>query len=245
MAGALIGLSGWSYDSWRDDFYRDVPKKDWLAHYATVFSAVEINATFYGQQRPSTLEKWRASVPDGFSFVVKANRFLTHTRRLAVERDSITKARRQCQPLGEQAAAVLYQLPASFRKDLVRLQRFADLLQRHFRGPQHCFELRHPSWFDAETERCLDDNGLVNVISDAADWPRFDAVTGPASYLRLHGHSRTYRSRYSRGLLTGFAERARGWLAAGRGVYAFFDNTDEGHAPSDARRFRELLEGGG
>lgn len=242
MSGNLhIGLSGWTYDDWKDNFYEGVAKKRWLEHYASVFDAVEINATFYGQQRESTLKKWKNSVPGGFRFAVKANRYVTHTKRLKVEEDSIVKARNQCDPLGEKAAAVLWQFPANFQKDLERLENFARMLRKRFRRLPHCLEFRHTSWFDDETAEMMDNYGLCNVISDASNWPIWGRTTGDTAYVRLHGHTQTYHSRYSDELLGEYADKARQWLDRELAVHVYFDNTDSGHAPDDAKRFREML----
>jgi ribonuclease/clavin/mitogillin len=44
----FIGTSGWTYDHWKGRFYpENLPKKGWFDYYASQFSAVEVNATFY------------------------------------------------------------------------------------------------------------------------------------------------------------------------------------------------------
>lgn len=243
MQGALyIGLSGWSYDDWKTGFYAGVAKKNWLVHYASVFDAVEINATFYGRQRDSTLEKWRESVPENFRFAVKAHRYVTHVKRLNVDESSVDKARAQCAPLGRKAAAVLWQFPANFQKNMERLEHFAGMLAERFRDPPHCLEFRHTSWFDNEVRRLLEQHGLAHVISDAPDWPLWDAVTSNIAYVRLHGHDETYRSSYSDGMLKEYAAKTKAWLNAGLTVHVYFDNTEFGKAPDDALRFKRMLE---
>ena len=71
--------------------------------------------------------------------------------------------------------------------------------------------------------------------SDAADWPRWDAVTARFVYVRLHGHAITYASAYAPRTLAHWADRIARWRSAGRDVFAFFDNTDAGCVPRDAR----------
>jgi uncharacterized protein YecE (DUF72 family) len=60
--------------------------------------------------------------------------------------------------------------------------------------------------------------------------------------VRLHGHTNTYHSRYSDELLGEYADKTRDWLDRGLSVHVYFDNTDAGHAPEDARRFWEMLK---
>ena len=77
MSGRIVvGVGGWTYDPWRETFYpKSVPKKDELTYAASVLTAIEVNGTFYRSQTPATFAKWRASVPDGFVFALKAPRF--------------------------------------------------------------------------------------------------------------------------------------------------------------------------
>jgi uncharacterized protein YecE (DUF72 family) len=83
MGEAFIGTSGWQYAHWQGQFYpRGLPQKDWLNFYAQDFSAVEVNATFYQQMRPETFKNWRKIVGPDFTFTIKANRFITHIKRL-------------------------------------------------------------------------------------------------------------------------------------------------------------------
>ena len=114
-----VGLSGWSYDEWRHGFYAGVKRRDWLAHYARHFPAVEINASFYGRLKPETWARWRDSTPPDFRFAAKANRFLTHRRSLAVTNDEVARQRDEVAVLGGKLAALLWQCPARDRKSVV------------------------------------------------------------------------------------------------------------------------------
>ena len=76
---------------------------------------------------------------------------------------------------------------------------------------------------------------MAVCLSDAADWSPWDAVTTDLVYVRLHGHTRTYASRYSHALLEQWADKTRRWLAGGgRDVHVYFDHDSEGAAPLDA-----------
>jgi len=241
MAGLLIGTSGWNYDEWKDGFYAGVKRRDRLPHYAARFDAVEINATFYRLQKPDTLAHWRDQTPAGFRFAIKANRYLTHNKRLKDPRVPIELERNNARALDPKLAAVLWQLPGNLRKNLPRLQGFCQALTA-WDGVHHAVEFRHRSWFDDETARCLDDHGIGSCQSDAADWPMWDIATGNVVYIRLHGHSRTYASRYAGSSLERWAAAIRRWRREGRSVHVYFDNTAEGAAPRDALRLRSMLD---
>ena len=78
-----VGLSGWTYKSWRGRFYPEgLPHKRELAHIGALFPTVEINGTFYGTQKPASFQRWFAETPDDFVFSLKGPRFATNRRVL-------------------------------------------------------------------------------------------------------------------------------------------------------------------
>lgn len=104
-------------------------------------------------------------------------------------------------------------------------------------GLRHALEPRHPSFGSAEAAAALAENGVALVWSDSpGSWPTWERDTAPFRYVRLHGHSRLYTSRYSDRSLDAWAERCRAWSAAGEDVHVYFDNDANGHAPHDAAR---------
>lgn len=74
MGSALIGTSGWSYPSWRPDFYpAGVANEDFLSFYSERFPTVELNSTGYRLPSEEQFGRWAAATPDGFRFAVKAS----------------------------------------------------------------------------------------------------------------------------------------------------------------------------
>ena len=243
MAGqAFIGTSGWTYDSWRDDFYEGRPAKDWLRFCAARFTGIEVNATHYRLQNMQTFRRWREETPPAFRFAIKAHRYLTHNRKLKDPLPSIRLERSRAAGLGDKLAAVLWQLPENFHCNLERLAGFARAL-RVWRRARHVVEFRHPSWFDAEVAACLREHRIAVCQSDAADWPLWDAVTTDLVYVRLHGHELTYASNYSERELGAWARKVRHWMREGRDVHVYFDNDAYGYAPRDAVRLIALVPG--
>lgn len=240
MGSAYIGTSGWNYDTWKHDFYRGVPKRAWLEHAADMFTGLEINGSFYRLQHESTLRDWSERTPESFRFTMKGHRYITHTKRLADADDTVPRSRQAALALGDKLAAVVWQLPANFHKDLPRLEAFANALER-WPETRHALELRHASWFDDEVASLLERAGLAVCMSDAPDWPMWEAVTSDLVYVRLHGHTRKYASSYSRPHLERWAERTRAWLEEGRDVHIYFDNDAEGAAPKNAQTLLQML----
>ena len=236
-----IGTSGWSYNSWKDDFYRDIPRRYWLRFCAQRFTALEVNATFYRLQRKETFARWREETPAGFRFAIKGNRYLTHNKGLADPARSIRMDREAAQGLRGKLAVVLWQLPRTFEKDATRLDTFAAALQG-WPEARHALEFRHPSWFDSEVADCLRAHRIAVCWSDAADWPLWGTVTTDLVYVRLHGHTRTYASAYSNASLTHWADRVCEWLQQDHDVHVYFDNDSEGAAPRDATRLIQMIK---
>lgn len=234
----FIGTSGWNYDDWRESFYGGVPRKQWLAHCGRRFSGIEVNATFYRFMGREVMERWRDAVPDGFAFAVKGSRLVTHLHRLG-DFSSLPDQRRAAAGLGAKLAVVLWQLPANFASDAARLRRFVRALER-WPEPRHAIEFRHPSWFTGETAGILADAAIAACQSDSPEWPLWDRLTTDFVYARLHGHRRLYCSNYGEASLKSWARRIAGWRHRGRTVHVYFDNTDEGRAPRNAVRLREL-----
>src|SRR5262249_27149262 len=84
MSRAYIGTSGWNYKHWwNNEFYqKELKPSQWLEFFAEHFDTVEINNSFYRLPQEETFKNWRKRVPEGFTFAVKASRFLTHIKRL-------------------------------------------------------------------------------------------------------------------------------------------------------------------
>jgi uncharacterized protein YecE (DUF72 family) len=70
VADYLIGTGGWAYFK--------VPGKLSLKAYSEVFNFVEVNQTFYEYPDMRTVEHWRRTVPEEFTFSVRCHQDLTH-----------------------------------------------------------------------------------------------------------------------------------------------------------------------
>ena len=76
-----------------------------------------MNGTFYRLQPQSTFEKWRDETPDGFPFAIKGHRYITHNKKLIDVEEPVIRCRDAASPLGKRLAAVVWQLPAFFKKE--------------------------------------------------------------------------------------------------------------------------------
>jgi uncharacterized protein YecE (DUF72 family) len=235
-----VGTSGWMYKGWRRLLYAGIPQRRWLAHAATVFGALEINGSFYGQIAPATFRRWRSETPETFKFALKGHRFITHYKRLRDVTDSVRRVRDPARELGDRLAVVVWQLPSTLQCDLERLDGFLVALEE-WPETRHSIEFRHRSWFTDAVAQRLERARVANCMGDAPDFPLWSRVTTDLVHVRLHGHTRKYASSYSRAHLSRWAATARGWAAEGREVHIYLDNDAEGAAIRNALTLRALV----
>src|SRR3954451_11899211 len=124
-----VGCSGWVYKHWRGVFYPDgLPQRLWFQRYAGEFDTVEINASFYRVPLETTFDGWREKAPEGFRYAVKANRYITHLKKLVGCDDEIDRFIELARRLEGTLGPILYQLPPSLHKDVARLETFLSRL---------------------------------------------------------------------------------------------------------------------
>jgi len=236
----LVGTSGWTYDHWKGLFYpEDLAKHRWFEYYASLFSTVEINATFYRTFKDQTYLNWRQRAPLGFRYVLKAPKTITHRKFLDDVADDIKGFWRSACLLDDRLGMILLQLAPSMPYDLDRLRQ--ALLA--FDDPGRvAVEFRHTRWFTDETRRLLGELGVAFCNADSPRIGLTDWVTSSLGYIRLHGRKRWYAYDYSALELQEIADTARRMMRSGAGtVYIFFNNDFEGYAPRNALYLAEQL----
>jgi len=106
-----IGTSGWYYDHWKELFYpADLAKNKWFEHYAEHFDTVEINNTFYYLPKESYVARWHKLAPRGFLYAVKANRYITHIKKLKDAEEPLERFFERVGILKGKLGPILYQL---------------------------------------------------------------------------------------------------------------------------------------
>ena len=236
-----IGTAGWSIPK---AHAADCPGAgSQLARYARILSAVEINSSFYRPHRPTTYERWAASVPHGFRFAVKVPREITHSRKLVASAPSLDQFLSEVRRLGDALGPLLVQLPPSLVFVASTAETFFGLLRDRFDGYVVC-EPRHPTWFTDDVEALLARHQIARVAADPAPvaraaWP--GGWTGLV-YRRLHGSPHMYYSGYSADDLARIAATMRDPAASGGESWCIFDNTALGEAMHDALALSRSLQ---
>jgi uncharacterized protein YecE (DUF72 family) len=240
MRKVWIGTSGWTYDGWRGPFYpEDIPKKEWLAWYASRFATTEINGSFYRTPSLAAVRGWRDQTPAHFQFAWKASKFITHWKRLTEKcENSIDLMETRLEALAPKLGAVLFQLPPQFTKNRQRLASFLTMLPPRHR---YAFEFRHKSWYDDDVFELLHVHDVALCLSDHHDAPAPWEVTARHVYVRGHGPDGRYRDHYPVKTLRVWARHIGKWRRQRRTVFVFFDNDQKSAAPADACRLVEIL----
>jgi uncharacterized protein YecE (DUF72 family) len=236
-----IGCAGWSIPKQHAAHFP--ANGSHLERYSHVFSAVEINTSFYRPHQTKTYERWAASAPDGFRFAVKVPKAITHIARLTNSEAAIDRFLSECAGLGEKLGPLLVQLPPSLKYNVETVDAFFTMLRERFNGDLVC-EPRHQTWFTPEAEALLAIHRIARVAADPALTPTAAEPGGwdGLAYYRLHGSPRIYYSDYSTEYLTGLSQRLAQIASRGVPVWCIFDNTAEFAATENALAVWEHLK---
>jgi uncharacterized protein YecE (DUF72 family) len=243
MKPARIGCSGWNYADWRGTFYpQGEPQGRWLELYAQRFDTVEVNTTFYRLPRRDAVAGWVRQTPDGFTFAVKASRYLTHIKRLTELGQGVVRFYERIEPLIEagRLGPVLWQLPGNFQRDDQRLHDWLEALPDGL----HTIEFRHESWFAPPVMRALREHGVALTIGDHPQRPfQTHVATAPWRFVRFHYGMRGRGGNYSQAELEQWARRIAQWRRR-QAVWAYFNNDWRALAPANAAFLARRLGAG-
>lgn len=239
MAGRIrVGIGGWTYEPWRGIFYPDgLRQKDELAYVGQHLTATEINATYYGTQKPATFANWAKAVPDGFQFALKASRFCTNRRVLGEAGESIAKFVNQgIVELGDRLGPILWQFMPTKTFDAEDFGAFLKLLPAKAAGVplRHALEVRHESFDDPAFLTLARDAGAAVVFADHGSYPALHGHDVGFSYARLMRTREEEPTGYSPKEIAGWAAMAREQSAHGD-VFAFFISGAKVRAPAAAQ----------
>jgi uncharacterized protein YecE (DUF72 family) len=213
-------------------------EKTRLTYYGSLFNSVEVNSSFYKLLRPGTVAKWVAEVPDDFRFSFKLWKQFTHNKTLTFDQQNIDRFLQSVTPACEKKGSLLIQFPPGLGIDLSGLERLLVQLQH---GWPIAVEFRNRLWYREETYSLLEKYYSSLVIHDMPSSPAPLKVTAQAFvYLRFHGPERGYRGSYDDAFLNEYAGYIIDWLAEGKSIYAYFNNT-AGAAVHDLARLNKLV----
>jgi uncharacterized protein YecE (DUF72 family) len=184
-----VGIGGWTYEPWRDNFYpAGWPHARELEYASQHLSAIEINGTYYSTQSPKTFAKWRDSTPEDFVFSLKASRFATNRRVLAEAGESVARfVGSGITELGPKLGPIVWQFATSKRFDAVDFEAFLKLLPARADGLalRHVMDVRHESFKTAEYLALARRHGVATVLTESDDYPALFDAQGDVVYARI------------------------------------------------------------
>ena len=248
-----IGVGGWTYEPWRGSFYPEgLPHSRELSHASRRLTAVEVNGTYYSTMKPATFAKWHDETPDDFVFALKANRFATNRKVLAVAGEPIERfVASGIAQLQDKLGPIVWQFMATKKFEPADFAAFLGLLPREAEGRplRHVLDVRHPSFACAEYLELAHRHGCTTVHTDSPDFPHIADPAGELAYLRLMRSAPDIATGYPPGELAKWAEGCRAWTQKGsqREVFCFFINGAKERAPAAALELVRLCAptGGG
>src|SRR5689334_6987622 len=205
-----IGVGGWTYPPWRGVFYPDkLPQAKELEYASRALTAIEINATFYGRQKPTSWENWEKVVPDGFQFAVKGSRYCVMKSKLSEAQEGLSGFFAQgfaC--LGPKLGPILWQFTHYRKFDRDDIAGFLDLLPAELDGIKlrHALEPRNQSFRDEKFFELCRDRNVAIVLEDSDDYPTIEADTADFTYARLQRMNEEVLTGYDDPSLDSFAQ---------------------------------------
>lgn len=239
MAKIHIGMSGWTFEGWRGDFYpTGLAQKKELEYASRQVNSIEINGTFYALQKPTTFQKWHDETPKDFCFAIKAPQYITHIRRLKDVDEAVANFFASglfC--LKEKLGPILWQFPPNVTLKDERFEHFLKLLpynskrasriakkhsskmegrsevKAHDDFPiRHAFEFRHPSFFNPTFIDLLRSYGVALVLAHSGLKSTYtEDLTADFVYARMHGQESKYKKGYTPETLSWWSERIQTW----------------------------------
>jgi len=198
-----------------------------LQYYATFFTSVEVNSSFYKIPMAKTVKRWSESVPDEFRFTFKVPKTVTHAKGLQFDVKEIERFAEAIEQAGDKKGCLLVQLPPSVQQDRhEELEGILQCLYDNAPGWKIALEFRHNTWYKRSVYRMLHGYGATVVQHDmpASASPVVD-VADDFTYLRFHGPDGKYRGSYDDATLSAYADRITAGIGEGRDFYIYFNNT--------------------
>jgi uncharacterized protein YecE (DUF72 family) len=249
-------------------------------------NSIEINGTFYALQKPATFQNWYDQTPEDFIFSIKAPQFMTHVLRLRdCEEPLYTFLASGLLCLKEKLGPILWQFPPYLTLKDNRFEEFAKILPRSSLEAaelskahsnridgrswteaggdypfRHAFELRNPTFLNADFIEMLKSYQVAVVFADSAgQFPQFGDLTSDFVYVRMHGEDPAFKKGYTAAALKKTALKVKNWaqgkqpspklcvssgdaVAGEKDVFVYFNNDEKINSPTDAMKFLKLFK---
>ncbi|WP_193091811.1 DUF72 domain-containing protein [Halomonas colorata] len=258
-----LGLPMWANQDWQGSLYARHAKSDLLSDYASVFSSVEGNTTFYsGAPKTETIAAWARQAPAHFRFCFKLPASVTHDQRLT-NLDDVWAFLTALTPLHDRLGPTMVQLPRDFGpNELPQL----EVLLKGWPGHLPCaVEVRHPDFFHkGAAEKALNQLlitycanrvmldvrpvfstpanghlGLAHAQQEKPKLPLHVLSTGNFPVIRFIGHiDKTINTGY----FAPWKAQLKLWISQGKTPFLFVHTADNLKSPDMARTLYNALD---
>jgi uncharacterized protein YecE (DUF72 family) len=229
LSNYYSGLSGLQLPLPRYKYPAAYQNTSRLTYYSTFFNSIEVNSSFYKIPMNATVARWSSSVHDHFSFTFKLFREITHIKNLNFERSHIDNFIQTISHADVKKGCLLVQFPPGLKKENIH----------HLDNLLHCIsmadpdnqwkvaiEFRDKGWYNEEVYGLLETHRSALVIHDIpASATPFANLLSEFIYVRFHGPTGNYSGSYSDAFLIEYSGYIKEWLAEGKKVFVYFNNT--------------------
>jgi uncharacterized protein YecE (DUF72 family) len=231
-----VGVSGFSYSSWKGRFYpKETKSEEFLTQYSQHLNSVEINSSFYATPGAASVTSWSAKTNEKFRFAFKASKQITHILKLGEgSTEAADRLSMVIDLLGPRRGPVLFQLPPYLKQDLKLLDGF---LSKTSGIKDRVFEFRHESWLDNSTYQLLERHETGFCIAETEDMRPVFQVTGGLAYFRLRKDSYDPKS------IDQWGEKISKTAGTSRECYAYLRHDESGENALLAQRLSEKIVG--
>ncbi len=233
-----VGVGGWNYAPWRGPFY-----PEGLAHAAELgfasrkLTAIEINASFYRTQTPSSFRRWAEETPENFVFSLKAHRLTTHRKRLAEAGPAIEHFLASgLLELGPKLGPLVWQFAPTKKFEADDFEAFLELLPKEIGGRRlrHVLEARHESFSTGDFVALARRYDCAICLAQSDKYPMIADICADFVYVRLQTGSEAWSAGYSSDEIDAWGARARLWREGGQpDDLVFVGKTPPQHLPRD------------
>lgn len=260
--GLLLGTSSFTADGWQGSFYPPgMQTRNFLSYYATQFKTVEIDGTYYGTPRASTVTNWYERTPPDFVFAAKVPQVITHEKLLVNCETEFDEFIDRMHLLGEKLGPLLLQFPW-FDKYQIQADEFFRRLHPFLKRVKDLptvrlvVEIRNRAWLDKRLTDLLREHNVALALTDLSNMPRpwelkdgLDLRTTDFVYVRWLGDRKgieTLTMRWDRTVIDR-TEDLRNWAGLFRQfvsrdlkVYAYANNHYAGNGPDTVKLFWDM-----
>lgn len=265
VAGAIhVGVGGWVFAPWRNNFYpTGLVQRRELEFASRHLTAIEINGTYYGAQKPATYAKWRDETPAGFVFSAKAPMRIVQARQLAKTGPQMQDFVGGIAELGDRLGPLVWQFEGNGRLQHEDVAAFLQLLPREANGRRvrHVLDVRDAAFVTPALLALTREHQVATVFTDSPEHPGFADLSTDFVYARLMRTQADQKTGYADKELAHWADIARRWAAgedpdalphiadptqptAAREVFLYFINGAKERNPAAAMALIDKLREG-